>query len=151
MLQRLAADERSRWPALAAGMLLYAASYATFAATPWLLLALVLVTVAHMGGGANWTMSTYGLQTHVPDALRGRVFSLDFMMATLAIGASQLLAGVLSDVVDPRPLVTGFACATGVYAVVWRLVTAPARRVTRGQAGPPPGVREMLPGDEPPS
>jgi len=154
LLRRYSTDEGRRWHVLAGCMLLYSVSYVAFAATPWLWLALGLVTLAHLGGGANWAMSTYGLQTCVPDALRGRVFSLDFMVAMLAIGVSQLAAGLLSDIVDPRPLVTVLAGITGVYAVLWWLATAPARRAaSAAAAGPssaPPTAREMLHGDEPP-
>jgi hypothetical protein len=57
---------------------------------------------------------------------------------------------MLNDVVDPRPLVTVLARITGAYALLWWVATAPARRATRGQVGPPTGAREMLRGEEPP-
>jgi len=95
--------------------------------TPWFGLALVLVVVAHLGGGANWITSSYALQVTVPDTLRGRVFSIDFMVTTLAIAASQVGAGVLSDFVDARLLTAGFGGVTVAYGAVWWIATRRAR------------------------
>ena len=36
--------------------------------------------IAHLGGGCQWTFSTYGLQVVTPDALRGRIFAADFAL-----------------------------------------------------------------------
>ncbi len=86
-------------------------------------LALALVMVAHLAGGANWVMSNFALQEEVPDALRGRVFATDMMIATLAIAVSQLVAGVFVDHVSPRVVVAVCALTTVAYALVWRLLT----------------------------
>ena len=99
--------------------LTYAAVYAALPVTPWLPLALVLVVLAHLGGGAQWSLSTYGLQAGTPDRLRGRVLSLDYGLATLAIGASAIIAGLLANAFGAAAstwLLTGFA---GVYGVGW--------------------------------
>jgi MFS family permease len=119
---------------LAASMSLYGAAYLLFGLAPVFGVALVLVTVAHIAGGANWVLSNYALQQHVPDRLRGRVFSTDFMLATLAVTASQVLAGVLSDSVNLRLLASAGGAATLVYALVWTLLTGRARREERAAA-----------------
>ncbi|MDQ1646444.1 MAG: hypothetical protein QOJ50_2628 [Cryptosporangiaceae bacterium] len=119
---------------LAASMSLYGAAYLLFGLAPVYGIALVLVTVAHIAGGANWVLSNYALQQHVPDRLRGRVFSTDFMLATLAVTASQVLAGVLSDSVNLRLLASAGGAATLVYALVWTLLTGRARREERAAA-----------------
>ncbi|GAA0916058.1 hypothetical protein GCM10009557_88640 [Virgisporangium ochraceum] len=116
-------------PALAVSMSLYGLAYLAVAVTPWFWLALILVTVAHLAGGGNWVMSNFALQEEVPDALRGRVFATDMMIATLAIAASQLVAGVFVDHVSPRVVVAVCALTTVGYALVWRLLTL---RVMRG-------------------
>jgi MFS family permease len=118
-------------PALAMSMALYGLAYLAVAVTPWFWLALVLVTVAHLAGGGNWVMSNFALQEEVPDALRGRVFATDMMIATLAIAVSQLVAGVFVDHVSPRVVVAVCAVTTVGYALVWRLLTL---RVMRGEA-----------------
>jgi MFS family permease len=80
--------------------------------------------VAHTGGGGNWAMSSYALQTAVPDELRGRIFSVDVMTTTLAITASQLVVGAFVDHVATRVLIGCCGAVTLTYAVIWRLVTS---------------------------
>jgi MFS family permease len=110
-------------PALAVSMSLYGLAYLGVAATTWFWLALILVMIAHLAGGANWVMSNFALQEEVPDALRGRVFATDMMIATLAVAVSQLIAGVFVDHVSPRVVVAVCALVTVAYAVFWRLLT----------------------------
>lgn len=119
-------------PALAVSMSLYGLAYLGVAATTWFWLALILVAVAHLAGGANWVMSNFALQEEVPDALRGRVFATDMMIATMAVAVSQLIAGVFVDRVSPRVVVAVCALVTVAYAVFWRLLTM---RVMRARAG----------------
>lgn len=133
----LAVPHRLRTPArlplvLAASMAVFGVGYLGVAVAPVFPLALALVAVAHLGGGANWTLSSYGLQVAVPDAMRGRVFSADQMLATLAMACSQLLAGSLSAVVPLRELTAGFGLVTLLYALVWYRA---ARRAAVGSPG----------------
>jgi MFS family permease len=120
-------------PGLAISMATYGAAYLAVAASAWFWLALVLVTVAHLAGGGNWTMSNYALQIEVPDALRGRVFATDIMIATMAISVSLLLAGALVDLLDPRVLVAACGSLTLVYGVGWRLATRRFERTEHGR------------------
>jgi MFS family permease len=114
-------------PGLALSMGTYGCAYVLFGAAPWYWLALLLCAVAHAAGGANWVLSNYALQQQVPDGLRGRVFSTDFMLATLAITCSQVLAGVLSDHVSLRVLASAGGAVTLTYALVWAALTARVR------------------------
>jgi MFS family permease len=116
---------RRSWllPGLAISMAAYGLAYIGVALSPWFWLALVLVAVAHFGGGGNWAMSNYALQLVVPDDLRGRVMATDMMLATMAISVSVLVAGIFVDSVSPRIIVAACGGATLVYAVVWRLAT----------------------------
>jgi MFS family permease len=119
---------------LAVSMSVYGAAYLLFGLAPHFGLALALVTLAHLAGGANWVLSNYALQQHVPDQLRGRVFSADFMLATLAVTLSQVLAGVLSDHVNLRLLASAGGAATLTYAAIWTVLTTRARRAEREPA-----------------
>jgi MFS family permease len=110
-------------PGLAVSMAGYGVAYLGVAVSPWFALTLLLVVLAHLAGGGNWTMSNFALQLEVPDALRGRVFATDLMIAMLAISVSLLVAGALVDVLDLRVLIAGCAGATIVYAIGWRLAT----------------------------
>ncbi|MEU8656018.1 MFS transporter [Actinoplanes philippinensis] len=116
---------RPSWllPGLALSMGLYGIGYLGVAFTPWFPLVAALVFVAHFAGGSNWVLSNFALQGEVPDALRGRVFATDMMLATLAIAVSQLLAGAAIDRVDSRWIIAGCASITLTYAIGWRIAT----------------------------
>lgn len=80
-----------------AAIVCYGVAYAFLPLTTSLWLAAVCVVLAHAGGGAQWVLSTYGLQVTTPDAVRGRVLSLDFGLATAAVGVSSLAAGGMAE------------------------------------------------------
>lgn len=131
-------------PALTVSMAAYGLAYLGVAAVRWFPLVLLLVLVAHLAGGGNWTMSNYALQAEVPDALRGRVFATDMMLATLAISVSQLVIGTLLEAVDMRILIAGCGATTLVYGLGWGLAAralnrsdepALAARAEEGAAG----------------
>ncbi|HEX6869845.1 MAG TPA: MFS transporter [Micromonosporaceae bacterium] len=121
-------------PGLAVSMGAYGLSYIGVAASPWYWLVLILITTAHMAGGGNWMISNYALQLEVPDALRGRVFATDMMIATLAISVSLVFTGALVDQVAPRILLAICGGVTLCYGIVWRLAT---RRLMRTVDRPP--------------
>jgi MFS family permease len=104
---------------------LYAACYATVPLVTSLPLVILLVATAHLGGGAQWAMSSYGLQRQTPDQLRGRVMSIDYGIATLAIGASALAAGVLADVSSLHNAMWTLCSVGGSYALVWLALAWP--------------------------
>lgn len=115
-----------RWIVVICGAstLLYCGVYALLPLTPWFALALVLVAVAHLGGGAQWAMSTYGLQVATPDHLRGRVLSIDYGLATLAIGLSSIVAGLLADAYDEARATWWLVGAGAVYGLAWLAASA---------------------------
>jgi hypothetical protein len=78
--------------------------------------------LAHVGGGNQWVSSTTGLQLTTPDAIRGRVMSLDFGLATLAIGMSSLLGGALAELFGLTAAslsMAAFALTYGAWWLVW--------------------------------
>jgi MFS family permease len=99
--------------------LTYCAVYAALPLTHMFAVAIVLVTLAHLGGGANWSLSTYGLQRETPDHVRGRVMSLDYGLATLAIGASAIAAGLLADAWGEAAATWILVAAGGIAGVTW--------------------------------
>jgi len=117
--------------ACGASTLTYSITYAVFPLSPIFAVAMVLVVIAHLGGGAQWSLSTYGLQREAPDHVRGRVMALDYGLATLAIGISAIAAGVLADLVDESST-TWILCAVGIiYGVGWLAWSLPALRRRR--------------------
>lgn len=97
----------------------YGAAYTLLPLTNSLALAAGCVVLAHTGGGAQWVLSTYGLQATTPDAVRGRVLSLDFGLATLGIGLSSLAAGAGAELVGLEAASWGFAVLSILYGGAW--------------------------------
>jgi MFS family permease len=129
LLTRSRATEVSRlYGLLACSMAVFGLGYLALAVADVFWLALLLLVVAHAGGGANWILSTYGLQTAVPDALRGRVFSADYTLATLVIAGSQVVFGLLSDHVPARALLAASGAVVLLYAGCWYAATRSLRR-----------------------
>jgi MFS family permease len=114
---------------VAASTLLYCAIYALVPLTSAFAVAMVLVTIAHIGGGAQWSISTYGLQVLTPDRLRGRVMSLDYGLATLAIGMSSILAGLLADAYGAASATWWLAGIGSVYGIAWLVWSLPITRL----------------------
>lgn len=81
------------------------------------------VLCGHMGGGAEWMASTYGLQREIPDELRGRIFAVDYGLATLAISVSSLAAGFLADAYGAPTVASLMAVVSLVWATTWSVVT----------------------------
>lgn len=106
----------------------YCAVYAVFPLAHAFAVALVLVVLAHMGGGAQWSLSTYGLQRETPDHLRGRVMSIDYGLATLFIGLSSIVAGVLADELGEASATRWLAIAGGLYGTAWLVWSLGATR-----------------------
>jgi MFS family permease len=127
LLRRLLGHGRLLLAGLSISMMLYGVSYLGVSITTWFPLVLILVVIAHIAGGGNWTMSNYALQAEVPDVLRGRVFAFDQMITMLAISASLLVVGALEGHVPTRVLVACCGAVTLLYGVVWRLVTSRIR------------------------
>ncbi|WP_174531358.1 MFS transporter, partial [Micromonospora maritima] len=123
LMRRVLSNRAWLLTGLALSMSLYGLSYLGASAVSWFPLVLVLVFLAHLGGGSNWVLSNYALQGEVPDRLRGRVFATDMMLATLAIAVSQLVVALVVDRVDERTVLAGCGLVTVVYAVGWRFAT----------------------------
>lgn len=119
--------ERILW-ACGVSALVYGMAYALLPASPTLALAAVLVTVAHLGGGAQWALSTYGLQVATPDRLRGRIFAADFALVTLTLGASFLGAGLASERVGPGPVTAWLSAVCVAWGGAYLLLTGRPRR-----------------------
>lgn len=128
VMRRRATDPQLLYTVLASSMAVFGLGYLALGVTDWFWLVLLLLVIAHAGGGANWILSTYGLQTVVPDTLRGRVFSTDYTLATLVIAGSQVAFGLASDHVAARTLLSVAGGMVLVYAGLWWLATRRLRR-----------------------
>ncbi len=97
----------------------FSVCYLAAAWAPVIYLAAAVIAVAHLGGGAQWMLSTYGLQMRTPDHIRGRVMAGDFAIVTLVMSITGLGAGLLSEAVGVRWTITAFAGAAAIAGFVY--------------------------------
>src|SRR2546423_6672332 len=96
-VRALSSRDETQYKLIAASVLLFGLGYAGLGFSPTLTIGSIAIFLAHLGGGAQWQTSTYGLQREVPDFIRGRVFAADYGFVTLTMSISSLAAGLLSD------------------------------------------------------
>jgi hypothetical protein len=111
------------WASLA-----FSCTYVGAAWAPTLALALGFVFLAHLGGGANWTLSTYGLQRRVDDAVLGRVMAGDFAIITLVLSVTSIGAGLLSSAIGVQWAITAFAALAAAAGTVYLVSTRSIRK-----------------------
>jgi MFS family permease len=114
------------WASLA-----FSACYTLAAWSPALAWALGFVMLAHLGGGAQWTLSTYGLQQRVDDSVIGRVMAGDFAIVTLVLSVTSVLAGLTAAAIGVRWAITAFAAVAALSGTVYLVAT---RSIRRGSA-----------------
>ena len=140
----LGPDDRRLFSAIGIALAVFGVGYALLGLAPGLLLAMPAVALAHVGGGAQWTLSSYGLQRIVPDKIRGRIFAFDGMLVTLTFGLSSLMTGWLADHVGARATALGMGAVAVVWAAVWAALTTDVRRATMLEGCGPAPELELL-------
>jgi predicted MFS family arabinose efflux permease len=79
--------------------------------TIWIVAAGALIRL--MGTSINWTYSTALIQMEVPDRYRGRIFSFDLAMFTIATSSAVFLAGYFLDTLGITARTLGGYLAAG--------------------------------------
>jgi MFS family permease len=113
--------------------IVFAVCYVGAALSPFIGMAAVFIALAHLSGGAQWTLSTLGLQMESPDHVRGRVMAGDMAMVNTMIGFTSILAGLTSQFVGVRPAIIIFSAAAAVASVVYLIATAGIIRRLRNE------------------
>jgi predicted MFS family arabinose efflux permease len=121
-------DESRLLTMIAVALAAFVVGYALLPFAPAIGIAALCVFVAHLGGGAQWMLSSYGLQRAVPDAIRGRIFSFDYALVLSATTLSTIAAGALATVVGPVATLYLLLGLTAVSGSLWLLWTRPLRR-----------------------
>ena len=93
----------AKWPVLIGQLivlsgLFYCLVGLTLDISLWL--TVILIVLAHSASGANWVLSTIMVQRWVEDEVRGRVFSTDMLILSVAFSCSTSLAGHLMENTD---------------------------------------------------
>ncbi len=134
-------DDRRLFTAIGVALAVFGAGYTLLGLMPTLLLAAPVVATAHLGGGAQWTLSSYALQRIVPDHIRGRIFAFDGALITLTLTISALLTGWAAGVWGPRPTAIALGIVALAYAAIWSWATTDVRRATLLEGcGPAPEI-----------
>jgi len=107
--------------------MIFSVGYLAASAAPLLIVACACVMFAHLGGGAQWTLSTYGLQVRAPDEMRGRVLAGDFALITLTLAVSSVAAGLVSEQIGARGTVAVFGAIAAACSLVYLLLTSKLR------------------------
>jgi MFS family permease len=135
----LGPQDRRLFLAIGVALVVFGVGYALLGLAPALLVAMPAVALAHVGGGAQWTLSSYGLQRIVPDQIRGRIFAFDGMLVTLTFGLSSLLTGWLADAIGAGWTAVGMGAVAVIWAATWAWLTTDVRRATMLEGcGPAP-------------
>jgi len=131
---------RRLFGAIGIALAVFGVSYMALGLAPALWVAALVIFVAHLGGGAQWVLSTFGLQVLVPDHIRGRVFAVDFAMITLSLAISSVVASAVADSAGPRRAAFIVGAMAVLWSAVWSLLTRSIRRrtATEGFSTPTP-------------
>ena len=121
-------DERGLITGIGVAFFLFLGAYLLLPMAPGLAVAAGLVFAAHIGGGAQWTLSTTGLQRATPDAVRGRIFSVDYGLVTFVAAISTIVAGVVTSTYGPAAAIYALAIPSALAATGWVIWTRPLRR-----------------------
>lgn len=138
ILGRRFLPEESRWPTMIGlGIIASGITYLVTAALPWSWWVLPLVLLAHTPSGANWVFSTVLLQRRTEDRYRGRIFSTEWLLVTLADTVAILSASLLLDLAGwgLRPAIALFATLQVATGVVWLITVARAENRAAGKSG----------------
>ncbi len=100
ILARKFLTNEERWPLLVGVLVMISGFFYffvgfTLGVNVWL--TVFLVMLAHSASGANWVLSTILTQMWVEDEIRGRVFSIDMLIMSLAFSVSSASAGYLLE------------------------------------------------------
>lgn len=131
---------RRLFGAIGIALAVFGVSYMALSFAPTLAIAAGVIFFAHLGGGAQWILSTFGLQVLVPDHIRGRVFAVDFAMITLSLAVSSLVASAVADSAGPRAAALIVGALAVVWAIAWTLLTRSIRRRTAAEGFSSPAI-----------
>jgi MFS family permease len=141
-------DDRRLFAAIGVALVVFGLGYAALGLMPTLAAGALAVGVAHLGGGAQWTLSSYGLQRIVPDRIRGRIFAFDFAMITTTLTVSAVVTAWAADRFGVRPTSVVLGAIAVAWAGVWSWLTTDVRRATMlDGCGPAPEL-ELLAASE---
>jgi MFS family permease len=122
LARRISGEGKQRMQAsIGLAFLIGGVFYIAFGLATSLVVALVVLGIAHMGGSILWVFSTVLLQRAVEDNFRGRVFAAELALLTLTMAASNYITGEMLDrfQLSPRAVTVGIGTLFIIPAVIW--------------------------------
>lgn len=119
LIRAMVKNDDAQYRSIALCVLAFGAGYAALALSPTLGAGVASIAFAHLGGGAAWQISTYGLQRETPDRIRGRVFAADYGFVTLTMALSALGTGIAADRFGAAAATLGTAAVCLLFVLVW--------------------------------
>lgn len=131
VLGRRIFNKESDWiKAIGFFMIFSGITYAFVSQSNSLIVMSLFVVAAHMSSGSNWVMSTVLLQRRSPDTFRGRVFSTEWLLFTLAQSVSVTLAALILEfeILPIRETIFVFSIALILIGIFWLMKIAPMEK-----------------------
>lgn len=90
-----------------------------FTNTIWVMI--IFVLFAHAASGANWVFSTVLLQQRTKDSFRGRIFSTEWLLFTLANSISVMIASLILEfeLIEIKTLIIMYGAFAVLAGVFW--------------------------------
>lgn len=96
-----------------------------------ILVMILFVFLAHSASGANWVMSTILLQQRTTDTFRGRIFSTEWLLFTVANSFSVVVAAVCLELelISVKPLIMIYGGIMILAGIVWTMTVSKNEKV----------------------
>ncbi|MBV8817244.1 MAG: MFS transporter, partial [Acidobacteriaceae bacterium] len=105
--------------AISVGYFLHGAAYVAYAVMPTIALSSLCIFLSRVAMGSNNVLNRTMLLTHVPDRLRGRIFTTTEMMLNSTMMLSVALASAATDHIDIRTVGVIAGCLSASTSVFW--------------------------------
>jgi len=115
-------DQEEDWVrAMGLCMIFGGLMYSVVGLTTSFAIMMIFVFIAHAASGANWVMSTVLLQRRTTDTFRGRIFSTEWLLFTLAQSASVMMASWIleNNWLTIQQTMVVFALGLAIVGMVW--------------------------------
>ncbi|MEP1304600.1 MAG: MFS transporter [Balneola sp.] len=96
-----------------------------------ILVMILFVFLAHSASGANWVMSTILLQQRTTDTFRGRIFSTEWLLFTVANSFSVVVAAACLELelISVKPLIMIYGGIMILAGIVWTMTVSKNEKV----------------------
>ncbi len=135
--RRIFSDEQDWVRAMGYCMIFGGLMYMVVGLTTSLIVMLLFVFIAHAASGANWVMSTVLLQRRTPDTFRGRVFSTEWLLFTLAQSVSVMVSSWIleNDWLTIQQTMIVFALLLSITGIIWHTTITQEEQAFQEECG----------------